>query len=435
MEDVMQRTGEAQGISRPGSGGTGRREARTWRNLAVLILLLAGGGYAWKQGALTPLLARFSSDKASHPAAMPAPEVIVSTPLQRNVAGYAGFLGQFSARDKVELRAQVGGQLQEIHFTDGQIVHKGDLLFVIDPRPYEIKLAQANAQYQSAEARVTLAKVQLWRAQQLRHTDFGTAQTVDQRTADVNAALADLDQAKAAIRDAKLDLEFTHVVAPFTGRIGAHLVSVGSLVNGSRGGGASSTLMATLVSLDPVYLDFDMSESDYLAYARARQHGGNAAALAGPSSSLDQVEIMLGDEGAVSRHGRLDFIDNAMDRGSGTMHARATVPNADLFLVPGAFARLRLTVTPPAPVLLVPAAAVMQDQTRHIVMTVTADGTVRPKPVEIGPLEQGLRVIRSGLSPQDRVVIDGLMRAQPGMKVSAKPGEIRPVSSVPASTH
>jgi multidrug efflux system membrane fusion protein len=344
------------------------------------------------------------------------PSVTVSRPLQRDIDTRLGFLGQFSAINRVELRPQVGGTLTEIHFQDGQIVHKSDLLFVIDPRPYEIKLAEAKAQLQTAIARLALANNQLVRAQSLRRSDFGTQETVDQRTNEQNAAKAAIEDAKARIRDAQLDLEYCHVTAPFTGRIGARQVSIGDLIAGGRAAVSPTTLLATLVSLDPIYLDFDMSESDYLTFSRER------ARLSRPLA--DKVAISLSDETTFARRGTLDFVDNALDRSSGTIHARATVPNADLFLAPGQFARLRVAVAPPAPVLLLPDAAVLLDQSQHLVMTVAEDGSVVPKIVQTGDLRGSLRVIRSGLKPTDRVVIDGLVRAAPGTKVAPQDGAI-----------
>jgi multidrug efflux system membrane fusion protein len=346
----------------------------------------------------------------------PVPMVTVSRPLQREVDSRAGFLGQFSAVNRVELRAQVGGTLTEIHFTDGQIVHKGDLLFVIDPRPYEIKLAQAQAALQTAEARVALANNQLSRAQSLKRNEFATQETVDQRTSDQDSSQASVEDAKARVRDAELDLEYCRVRAPFTGRIGARQVSIGSLVAGSRAATSPTTLLTTLVSLDPLYLDFDMSESDFLTFSRER------ARIGGPLAS--KVLIGLSDENNFTREGTLDFIDNALDRSSGTIHARATVPNADLFLAPGQFARLRVAIAPPAPVYLLPDAAVVPDQSQHLVMTVGPDSTIKPKIVTTGDLRGGLRVIRSGLDADDRVVIDGLVRAMPGAKVAPQDGTI-----------
>jgi multidrug efflux system membrane fusion protein len=371
--------------------------------------------------ALLPLAATHTWHSHTTQAVAPPPQVTVSRPLQQTVAATTGFLGQFSAMDSVDLRAQVGGTLTEIHFQDGQIVHQGDPLFAIDPRPYQIRLDQAVAQFQTAQAKVALTQAELWRAQQLKRTEFGTAENVDVRAADQRAAEAAMDTAKAAIADARLDLEFSRVTAPFTGRIGTHQVSTGNLVSGSRGGTGPTTLLATIVSLDPIYLDFDMSEADYLAWQRDNPSGSGLP--------HGDVTISLGGDGHYYRHGTLDFIDNALNRGSGTIHARVTVPNPDLSITPGQFARLRLVTGHPAPALLVPAAAVMPDQSSDIVMTVATDGTVAPKPVQVGEVYQGLRVIQSGLTPDDRVIIDGLMRARPGGRVTAVDGSITPTAS------
>jgi membrane fusion protein, multidrug efflux system len=386
-----------------------RPRRRGWRAAAIgaaaaLALFLAWLGLAPHKGG------------EAVAALTPAPPVTVSQPLQRALDIRVGFLGQFSAIDRVELRAQVGGTLTEIHFKDGQIVHKGDLLFVIDPRPYEIKLAQAKAALQTAGARVVLANTQLSRAQSLRHNEFATQETVDQRTSDQDASQAAVEDAKARVRDAELDLEYCRMRAPFTGRIGARQVSIGSLIAGSRAATSPTTLLATLVSLDPLYLDFDMSESDFLTFSRER------ARLSGPLAN--KVMIALSDENNFAREGTLDFIDNALDRSSGTIHARATVRNEDLFLAPGQFARLRVAIASPAPVYLLPDAAVVLDQSQRLVMTVGSDATVKPKIVTTGELRGGLRVIQSGLEPSDRVIIDGLVRAIPGTKVAPQDGTI-----------
>jgi RND family efflux transporter MFP subunit len=328
-----------------------------------------------------------------------------------------GFLGQFSAVDQVELRAQVGGTLTGILFKDGDIVHKGDALFTIDSRPYEIRLAQAQAQLETATARLVLANRELNRAQELQRNDAGTIQNVEERTSDQQTAQASVDDAKAQIRDAQFDMEHCRITAPFTGRIGSHLVSVGNLVSGSRAATSPTTLLATLVSLDPIHLDFDMSEADFQTFSEYRTQFKGALA--------DKVELAVGSENGFSRQGMLDFINNVLDRSSGTIHARATVPNLDRLLTPGEFARVRLVVTRPVPTLLVPDAAVLPDQSQHIVMTVSTDGTVVPKQVEIGDVRGGLRVIRSGITANDRVIVDGLPYAAPGAKVATQDGAIR----------
>lgn len=375
---------------------------RAWAGTAAVIALATAGG--------AMLHAKTSTAAAN--TTPPAPVVAVSTPLERDMAPQIDFLGQFSAMQHVELRAQVGGMLTAIHFKDGDVVRKGDLLFVIDPLPYEIKLSQAQAQLETANARLDLANRELERAQTLRNEDAGSEQNVDQRNAEKRSAQASVDAARAFIRDARFDLDRTRITAPFTGRIGSHQASVGNLVSGNRAGSGPTTLLTTLVSMDPVYLDFDISEADYMAIVRERAKDKGAIST--------KVQISLSDEKTYEREGTLNFIDNALNRSSGTIHARATVSNADGLLTPGTFARLRLPVSKPVPTLLVPDASVLNDQTNRMVLTVGADAIVEQKVVEIGELRDGLRVIRSGLDPKDKVIIDGIPTATPGTKVSPK---------------
>jgi membrane fusion protein, multidrug efflux system len=377
----------------------------------AVVVAIAVVGLAWL------FYSQSGGGTAPHAPRQALPQVVVSKPLEQELDTQLGFLGQFSAVDQVEFRAQVGGTLVEIRFKDGDIVHKGELLFVIDPVPYEIKLAEATAQMENATARLDLANRELARAQMLKRNGVVSVENLDQRTSDQEAAQAAFDDAQAQIRDARFDLDHCRISAPFTGRIGTHLVSVGNLVAGSRGASSPTTLLATLVSLDPIYLDFDMSESDYLAFSRERAKQKGVLA--------DKIEIALSDEADFNRKGTLDFVDNALERSSGTIHARATVPNGDLFLTPGSFARIQLALGALAMTVLVPDAAVLPDQNRHLVLTVAPDGTVVPKTVETGDARGGLRVIRSGLNANDRVIIEGLPFASPGSKVSSKDGDIR----------
>jgi RND family efflux transporter MFP subunit len=400
MSDVRAGPITGQHSTKPG--------VRAWGVSLLALGLVAGGVIAGP---------RLLSPSAGPAAAAPLPRVAVSAPLQRDIGARVQFLGQFSAVNQVELRAQVGGTLTGIHFKDGDIVHQGDLLFTIDPRPYEIRLAQANAQLETANARLVLAGRELHRAEVLAAKAFGTEQTVDQRTADQRTGQAAVDDAKAQIRDAEFDLNHTRITAPFTGRIGSHLISVGNLIAGSRAGTSPTTLLATLVSIDPIYLNFDMSEADYMTFQRGRQQ------RKGPLA--DKLQISLADEKGFTHEGTLDFVDNTLDRSSGTIHARATVPNSDLLLTPGGFARVRLAVAPPALALLVPDASVLPDQSEHIVLIVGPNDVVTPKRVQLGDLRNGLRVIRSGLDPSDRVIIDGIPTVRPGSKVSPQSGSIR----------
>jgi RND family efflux transporter MFP subunit len=335
--------------------------------------------------------------------------VVVSRPLVERLDTRLNFLGQFSAVSRVEIRAQVGGTLTGISFKDGDIVHEGDILFTIDSQPYEIALAQATAQLGVATAHLDLAERQLARAKDLQESDAGTVENVDQRTGDQRAAKASVEEAKARIRDAQFDLDRCRIYSPFTGRIGKHLVSIGNLIGGSRTANGPTTLLATLVSLDPIYFDFDMSEADFMLFSKYR------AGTKG--SDIRQVALAVGDDKGYRRKGTFDFLDNVLDRSSGTIHARATVPNSNF---------AQLVVAPPSPTLLVPDAVVQPDQSKHAVLTVSEDGSVVTKQVEVGDLQNGLRVIRSGLAANDRVIIGGLLYAGKGAKVTTQDGTITP---------
>ncbi|RLK38726.1 efflux RND transporter periplasmic adaptor subunit [Cupriavidus plantarum] len=410
MDTELQQTG-AKPLSRGGNSDTGRQ--RTLRRTAIAVgILVALAAVGWG----------FQQRGKSAPAAQQGtalPEVTVATPLVRDLEARLGALGQFSAVQRVELRAQVGGPLVGIHFKDGDIVQKGALLFTIESRPYDIRLAQAKAQLETAKARLTLAESEFQRAQALERTSAGSVQNLEQRSADRQVAQAAVAEARSAVDDAQFDVNRCRIVAPFTGRIGTHLVSIGNLISGSRAATSATTLLATLVSLDPIYFDFDISEADYQLLSTYRSKSDKKAAL------TNTVEIALGTEKSYSRKGVLDFINNVLDRSSGTIRARATVANADYRLTPGEFARVRLALDQPAPTMLVPDRAVLPDQSQFVVLTVTPDGTVAPKIVQVGDVRDGMRVIRGGLAATDRVIIGGIPYAAPGAKVAVKTGEIR----------
>lgn len=370
---------------------------------AAIVLTLGLGAWLFSSGA---------TQRGGGPGQGGAPTVTVSAPLQRRVTEWSEFTGQFTAVDYVEIRARVGGYLTEVHFTDGQMVQKGDLLFVIDPRPYEFALASARARLDQASSSREFASRQLGRADELQRREVLSKSLLDQRSTESRGAGAAADAARSAVREAELNLQFTRVHAPISGRIGARLISPGNLV--TAGGGTSpGTLLSTVVSLDPLYLSFDMSEADFLTFQRTRQVATDLP-----------VDIRLMDETKWSREGRLTFVDNQMDKGSGTIRARATLANPNQFIAPGSFGRIRMPASAPYDALLVPDAALVTDQSRKLVMTVTAEGTVAPKPVELGQMADGLRVVKSGLAPDDQVIINGLMRARPGAKVTPQPGRI-----------
>ncbi|WP_096700434.1 efflux RND transporter periplasmic adaptor subunit [Magnetospirillum sp. 15-1] len=357
-------------------------------------------------------IASFSSTSSGPAGAPPAggPPVTVAQPLTRPIIDWSEYTGQFAAVDYVEIRARVNGYLTEVHFTDGQMVNKGDLLFVIDPRPYEIALASARAKLDQAMGTKEYTKRQLARAGELHRKDFVAESTLDQRTEESRGAGATVEAARAALRDAELNLQFTRVTAPISGRISAKQVSVGNLVTGGPSV-ASPTLLTTIVSQDPIHVTFDLTEADYLAQTKR----GNPVGAA--------VQLRLMSESGWPREGKLDFVDNQIDRGSGTIRARAVLANPDGQVPSGAFGRVRLATSEPYQGLLVPDTAIVTDQSRKLVMTVK-DGTVVPKPVTLGPKEGELRVVRDGLAADDQVIINGLMRARPGSKVTGQPGKI-----------
>ncbi len=348
------------------------------------------------------------------------PPVTVAPPLQQEIVEWNEYTGQFEATESVELRARVSGYLTEIHFRDGQFVKEGDLLFIIDPRPFEIALASAQAQLTQATARLELGNRQLSRAAELRQKDFIAASTYDERLEEVRAAKGTVDAAQAAIRSAQLDLEFTRITAPLSGHISRHLVSIGNLVFGGTAG--TTTLLTTIVATDPIYCVFDMNEADLLTYERAAAQGRTAM---GQSGSLP-FEARLSDEKGWTLKGHLDFVENRVERSSGTLRARAVFPNPEARIIAGQFARLRVPASAPHQAILVPDSALVSDQSRKLLMVVAEDGTVTPRVVEPGPLYEGLRIIRTGVAPTDRIVIDGLMRARPGAKVTPQPGKIEP---------
>lgn len=395
-----------------------RRSRAGWLlAIAALAAVVAGGLYWYQNNAINAAQATAAA------AAMPPPEVTVSAPLYREITEWDEYTGQFAAVDFVEVRARVSGYLESIHFKDGQMVDKGDLLFAIDPRPFDIALKSAKAQLDEWNARLDVANRQLERVTKLLKNDIVAASEYDERVGQVAEAKAGLASAQAAIESAELDLEFTQITAPIGGRIGRHQVSQGNLVTGGANG--NTTLLATIVSLDPIYFDFDMSESEFLAYQRASAQGR----MKSTRDDAVPVYARLFDEGSWSLRGSLNFVDNRIDRGAGTMRARAIFANPDAFITPGQFGRLRLPGSEAYEAILVPDSAIVTDQARKVVMTVAADGSVVLKVIRPGPFhdELGLRIVREGLEPTDQIIINGLVRARPGGKVTPVPGKIEPL--------
>ena len=390
-------------------------------NRTLLLLLMALGvaalGYRYFFSG--------GSEQASAPAALPPPAVTVAKPLVKEMMEWSDFTGQFEAREAVEIRARVSGYLESVNFTDGQLIDKGDLLFVIEPRPFELALQTAKAEVSQRTAQLDLANAQLERTAKLLENEYATKETYDERVAELNIATAARESAIAVENQAQLSLDYTRVMAPVSGRTGRHEVSIGNLVMGGTSG--STTLLTTIVSLDPIWLVFNVSEGDGMTYKRLVQKGEIESAR----DNAVQVQGQLMDEKEWTLKGTIDFVDNQYDRSSGTIRVRAAFPNPGLFITPGQFGRVRVPMSQTRPTMLVPDAAVVTDQSVKILMTVAPDGTVVPKPVVLGPVtDEGLRVVRSGITADDEVIINGLLRARPGHKVTPEQGEIQP----PAST-
>ncbi|MEO1458461.1 MAG: efflux RND transporter periplasmic adaptor subunit [Pseudomonadota bacterium] len=341
----------------------------------------------------------------------PNPPVDVAKPLSAKVIDYDVYTGRFEAVDEVELRARVSGYLDRVEFEDGAIVEKGDVLFVIDQRPFENAVKRAQASLASAEAGATLASLELDRATQLLERRVGTEQEVDRTQATLTQSQADVGVAQAELAIAELDLEFTTIRAPITGRISESTVDPGNLV---VGGTTGTTMLAKIVSVDPINFVVTASEADYLRYSRAFQDGTR------PSSRefRTPVAVRLMDEDSFAHEGAIDFVSNELDPNSGTVTARAVIENPDRIIVPGVFGRMRIAGSGEYDALLVPDEAVLSDQSAKILLTVDESGTVGVAVVELGPLYRGLRVIRKGLEPEMRVIVAGVQRARPGQTVT-----------------
>jgi RND family efflux transporter MFP subunit len=352
---------------------------------------------------------------ASQAAAPPAPSVTIAQPVKRTVTDWDEYTGRFEPVEEVAVRPRVGGYVNSVEFQDGAIVHAGDLLYVIDPRPFEAAAEQADGQLADARAKVELAKRELDRGLNLVQTSAVSEQVVDQRRQALQAAHAAETQAEGALKAARLNIEFTHVVAPLTGRVGRHLVSPGNLVQGSEAG--SSTLLTSIVTLDPIYVYFDMDETTFIKYSKLWSEGRR------PSSrdTANPVQVTLAGETRPSHDGAVNFLDNRLDVSTGTLRSRAVVKNTDLSILPGQFGLVRLIGSAPYEALLIPDAAVATDQSRKIVFVVKPDDTVEARAVTLGPLDEGLRVVRDGLKAEDRVIVDGLQRARVGAKVNPHP--------------
>jgi RND family efflux transporter MFP subunit len=363
--------------------------------------------------ALATLLVGCGDSAQQKAAAPPPPTVTVAKPTQRTVSDYDEYVGRFAALDSVEVRARVSGYLDSVDFKDGQMVKQGDLLFTIDKRPFQTALDQSRANRQLAQSNLTFTESDLKRAQQLVTEKTITEQVFEQRSQAFRNAQASFAAASAAVRQAELDMQFTELRAPIDGRIGDRRVSPGNLVTGGTSG--NTTLLATIVSQDPIHFEFTFDEASYLRYERMAKEGADVASR-GPGVN---VSLKLIDEKDFTHEGRMDFVDNAIDRSTGTIRGRALFKNPNSVFTPGMFARVRVPASPPYQALLVPDTALGTEQAKRYLLVVGADDMVTMKYVTVGQVvDGGLRVIKEGLAADDRVIVDGLMRARAGIKVT-----------------
>ena len=358
-------------------------------------------------------LALAGCDEKAQSQAVAPPPVTVAQPVKRTVTDWDEFTGRFEAIEEVQVRARVGGFVNSVEFKDGAIVHAGDLLYIIDPRPFEAVVLQAEGQLADARAKGELAKRDLERGLTLVQTSAVSEQVVDQRRQALQAARAAETQAEGALKAAQLNVEFTHVLAPITGRVSRHLVTLGNLVQGSEGG---ATLLTSIVSLDPIYFYFDVDEATYQRNSKLWFEGKRPSSRDTPNP----VRVTLTGETKPSHEGKMDFLDNRLDVSTATLRSRAVIPNKDLSILPGQFGRVRIIGSAPYEALLIPDTAIATDQSRKIVFVVKDDNTVEERPVVLGSLDDGLRVIREGLKAEDHVIVNGLQRARVGAKVTPK---------------
>ena len=371
---------------------------------------------------IAALLAASGCRRSPDAAAPPGPKVSVARPLVREIVEWDEYTGRLQALDSVEIRPRVNGYIQSIDFADGAIVKEGDLLFVIDPRPYEATLRRAQAEFEVAKSRLEQAQNETARATRLTQSHAISTEDAERRATTLHQAEASLAAARAAVESAGLDVEFTRVVSPLAGRVGRHLVDEGNLVSG---GSPNATLLTTVVSIDPIHCYFDADERAYLKYMRLAQRGERASSR----DVNNPVELALTDETGFPHKGWMDFVDNQFDVGTGTMIGRALIPNSDHLLAPGLFARVRIPGSGRHQAVLLPDEAIGTDLDQKFVWVVDAENHAQYRRVTLGPRHEGLRIVRDGVGADDRVVIAGIQRVRLGLAVTP---EERPLAEPPA---
>lgn len=364
--------------------------------LVLLLLAVLGGAHC---------------AAADVPAAPPPPTVTVAQPVVKRITEWDEYTGRFVAKQRVDVRARVSGYLDSVHFTEGQLVEAGQLLFVIDQRPFLAAVERARADVARAQTQFKLARIEFERGERLEASRAMSRETLEERRAGRDSGQAQVDAAQALLRAAELDLSFTEIRAPMAGRVSDIRVDVGNLISG---GAADSTLLTTIVSLDPIEFEIEASESEFMRYTRLDSAGTRRSSR----DVQNPVEARLIDEEGWPHKGRMTFVDNELDPITGTMLGRATFPNPDHVLLPGMFARARLYGEGEHDAVLIPDVAVVADQATKLVMVVGKGDVVEARPVILGGLIEGLRIVREGLSADDRIIVNGVQRARPGQAVT-----------------
>lgn len=339
------------------------------------------------------------------------PTVTVAQPVVKRIVEWDEYTGRFVAKQRVEVRARVSGYLDSVHFTEGQLIDAGHLLFVLDQRPFLAQVERARAELGRARTQHKLAQLEFERGRRLEKSRAMSRETLEERRAERDSAEAQVEAAQAVLRAAELDLGFTEVRAPMKGRVSDIRVDVGNVISG---GTAESTLLTTIVLLDPIELEIEASESEFMRYMRLDSEGRRRSSR----DVENPVEARLIDEEGWPHKGRMTFVDNELDPVTGTMLGRATFPNPDHVLLPGMFARARLYGEGEHDAVLIPDAAVVTDQATKLVMVVKPDNMVEARPVVLGGLYDGLRIVREGLTAGDRIIVNGVQRARAGQPVT-----------------
>src|SRR5271166_947745 len=365
--------------------------------MAVAVCILSAG---CKQSTQTP--------------APPPPPVTVATPIRKEIVEWDEYTGRTEAVESVDVRPRVSGYIDQISFKDGQLVKPGDVLFVIDPRPYQDVLDQDKANLQSADAQRQLKVANFARAQRLFQNNVTAKEEYDTSVAQRNQAAAEFAQARASVNLAALNVEFTEVKSPIQGRISRQLVTRGNLVQ------TDSTVLTKVVSVDPIYAYFNVDQRTVQKYYNQIQGGQ----LQDPRVSAMPVYLQLEGETGFPHEGVIDFVDNTYNASTGTLQIRGRFKNDGASLYPDAFVRVRIAGTPKHDAMLITDRAIATDQGQKFVLLVDDNSVVQVRPVEPGPVVDGLRVVRNGLGPDDRVIVNGLVNARPGSKVTAQPGDM-----------